>query len=101
MRWIFAAGAVAAVSAALAVVAALRFYLPQVENAALDVSEYTQEQLDAHFAALNSAWTYAQIMPWLATSALLGLVAVLALVGVGSHRAQRASASATASRDAS
>jgi len=101
LRWVLAPAGIAVVMAGLAVGATARYLVPQLQSAAFtfDGTE-DQAEMDAYFAWVNSGWPYYTMVPWLATAALLAVVAALALAA---RRAQlqAGSASATASRDAS
>jgi hypothetical protein len=81
VRWILAAAGVTLGAGLLAVIAAVRFVVPQLQNMQLG-PDATQEQLDAHFAELSATWLYAQIFPWLATATLIALVGTLALLAL-------------------
>lgn len=100
VRWVLALAGIAVLMAGLAVGAALRYLIPQLQSmdAPFDGTE-DQAEVQAFYDWVNSGWPFYTMVPWLATAALLAAVAALALAA---RRAQLAgSASATASRDAS
>lgn len=98
LRWVVASGLVALATVAVTASALAWVITLQYDTATRDVSGYTPEQLDAHYDAVNTTWLIYSQVPWLASGALLAVVATLALVAFRAQRA--ASASATASREA-
>lgn len=95
IRWIVAIGGSALALTLLAVATILRFLIP-VTMLAPDEASASSEELDAYYAATQTAYIYYQVAPWVVAAALIALVATLVLAA---YRAQLVAASATAARD--
>ena len=80
-RWVLASAAVFVVTGALYVAALTAFLAPRVAFAS-NPGEYSQADFEAQAAALERSGYYFTQAPWLATGALLALVATLALLAL-------------------
>lgn len=98
-RWIVALGAIAVVFAGAATRAGAIYVEATVTQRTGLTGEASQADFEAFIAAIQTAYVYYDLVPWLAAAALLPALTALALAA---RRAQLAgSASATASREAS
>lgn len=102
LRWVLALGGVAVVMVLLAVGAAARYLVPQLQSmeVTFDGTE-DQAEMDAYYSWVNSGWPFYSMVPWLVLAALLAAVGALALAARRAQLQLAGSASATASRVAS
>jgi len=103
LRWVLALAGLAVLFGALAVAAGLRYLIPMVDPPMFDYNDTAQQDaITAYQEWVSSGYPYFELLPWLATAALLAAVAALALAAYRARGRQLAgSASATASRVAS
>lgn len=98
-RWIVVLTAVAVVFVAAAIRAGAIYVETSVAQRSGITGEASQADFEAFIAMIQTAYLYYELLPWLATAALLAGITALALAA---RRAQLAgSASATASREVS
>lgn len=78
-RWVLLPAALSVVFAGLTVAAALRYLIPMLTQADFVYDGTDQVAIEAYYAWIQSGAPYGNLVPWLATSALIAGVAALAL----------------------